>query len=170
MKHIIYLLFLILSVQSAFAQETKFFDNKTIQEFQLEAPFSKIHKTKKEKSFLEAKNQKFEGFISYVNELGLEQRLPVKISIKGFSSIQLCEFPKLELKIENGSASIFKDTKKVDLNTHCDDPDSSPQNPPPSVLSQTSKSMYNAHREVVSYQIQQTLGLKFFLTKPVLVK
>ncbi len=139
-----------------------FFENTTITNFQLHAPFEKMSEAKKNPNFLEIKNKKFAGFMTYVNEQNQPVKLAVEISMKGFSSLGMCKFPKLELKLIDATGTIFKSVKKVDLNTHCDD-SSEPIAPGQFDFR---IGMFNAHREVLAYRILRSLGQKSFLTKP----
>lgn len=160
--HAILIWIIAASVQLAQASETPFFDNTAVQHFIVEAPFAKINQAQKNSNFLETKAQRFDGFLSYTQDGKTYTKLPITLSIKGFTSINFCQLPKLEIKINSNLGTIFDGIKKIDLNTHCDDPKE--------VVTLTYKSMFNAHREAVAYRIQKVLGMRFYLTKPVWVK
>lgn len=143
---------------------SSFFSTPNTDHFELRAPFAKIAELKKSNAnFMQLKEQKFEGEIIYsIN--GAETKAAVELNIKGFSSAVNCDFPKLELKIKKGQSTIFAEDKKIDLNTHCADPEVSTEK------FAFFRSMYYAHREVVAYRILNSLGLQSFQTKPVFMK
>lgn len=138
------------------------FSIKEIPELSLKAPFVKMEEFKKANinNLINLKKQKFDGEISYFTQ-DRKTVLPVEISIKGFTSSVFCKFPKLELKIKKSSGTLFEGIKKIDLNTHCDDSVGANLKDP-----FISSMMYN-HREVVSYKIQEILGLQNFLTQSI---
>lgn len=145
---------------------SSFFSSANADRFELRAPFSRIAEMKKaEANFMNAKAQKFDGELVYAIN-GAETKVSIELSIKGFSSAVNCDFPKLELKIKKGQETIFGENKKIDLNTHCADPEVTTASDKYAFF----RSMYFAHREVVAYRVLYSLGLQSFQTKPVFMK
>lgn len=106
-----------------------------------------------------------DGVLSYENELLQKIQIPVEIHLKGFSTLNSCSFPKLELKIKSkdSEGTLFESTKSVDLNTHCfekDDP----------AAYDVFKSAFWNHREALIYRMADVLEIPTLKARPVFIR
>lgn len=104
------------------ARRASFFDERTILELTVAAPFDRLFS-------LDAKSapSSVAAIVSYVDPA---TRSPVSldadVSLRGHTSRREteCAFPKLKLRFTPGPAlrdSIFRDTRSIRIGTHCDD-------------------------------------------------
>src|SRR5687767_2138753 len=127
------------------------FASSHLLSIEIEAPLAELFAHRTSQNFLEIKKQKVFGTLRYFDENGRRIAVAIQLRIKGFSSIRLCRFPKLELKIDKTSSrgTIFDRTGSIDLNTHCDyeDPE------------MRARSKYDSHREELLYQLARVLEI-----------
>ncbi len=133
--------------------------------FELEAPLKEFLAKVQSTPFPQNKEIKTTGILSYINEKQHKVELPVEIQVKGFSTLMMCEFPKLELKIKakDLTGSFFDSIKTVDLHTHCQEEEKAADYP---VLK---ASFYN-HREALLYKMAEVLQIPTFKARPVFVR
>lgn len=143
---------------------TGLFSNTEVLEVKLEAPFSSLLKAK-ELGVIEAKKLSLDGTLSYKTEMGWFSSA-VKVSLKGFTSLGFCSFPKLELKLAKNlpADSLFYGMKSVDLNTHCvEDVDSVVYG------SALYKTALKNHREAFIYRMLNIFDIPSYLSRPAMV-
>lgn len=130
---------------------------------ELEAPLADLF-ARKSMGLVEFKKGTVEGTFSYWNEQKQKISLPVSVSVKGFTSTELCTFPKLELKFtsKERGGTLFENTKTVDMNTHC----GVSQGSPGEVFLKASA--FN-HREALLYRMAEVLRIPTFKARPVFV-
>lgn len=129
---------------------------------EVEAPLAKLFAHKAHPNFLEVKKQKVPGVLRYLDGNGQKVEVAIQLKIKGFSSINTCNFPKMELKIDKLSSpnTIFQGIKSIDLNTHCDH-----VKPEKRALAR----LHN-HREELLYQMARALEIPTFESRPLWVR
>ncbi|MNK01245.1 hypothetical protein D3C87_190400 [compost metagenome] len=134
--------------------------------FELDAPLADLF-AQKGKDHFTAKAATVSGVLSYTDEQNKKVRFPVEVKMKGFSSIQMCSFPKIELKIKSNDrrGTYFENIKTVDLNTHCaeNEPESDPYR-------EYTKDMFYAHREVLIYRMAEVLEIPTLRARPIFIK
>lgn len=132
---------------------------------ELEAPLNEIFK-QRAVGFPKFKEISVDGNLAYWNEQNQKVMIPVSVHVKGFSSVDLCEFPKLELKMKNPAreGTLFSSTKTVDLNTHCVD-----SKVPANFSEDIVKAFRFNHREALLYRMAETLGIPTFKARPVFI-
>lgn len=133
--------------------------------FELEAPLKEFLAKVQSTPFPQNKEIKTTGILSYINEQQQKVELPVEIQVKGFSTLMMCEFPKLELKIKskNLTGSLFDSIKTVDLHTHCQEEEKAAGYP------FLKASFYN-HREALLYKMAEVLQIPTFKARPVFIR
>lgn len=106
-----------------------------------------------------------QGQLSYFTQ-NQKITVPVRVRVKGHSTVTFCPFKKLELKfIENKTAAtIFAGMKSIDLNTHCAEINEL------DVYEQHFNSSFHNHREVVIYKMAKTLRVPTFQARAVFIK
>ena len=157
-----------LALSGAFKKpETGVFSSYDVMRFHLRANFSTLLNAKKGNPY-EAKKVKVPGVLSYLGDNKKWVSLKVELNIKGFSSIQFCSFPKLEIKLPKGqlSETIFAGMKSVDLNTHCVEKNDSTLEP----HFKTYAEGMNSHREPTIYRIMEELDMPSFRARPILIQ
>jgi hypothetical protein len=79
----------------------------------LEAPLTTLFNQKGEAN---AKDMHIEGKLTFQSTV-----IPVKIRLRGFSSLTNCDFPKMTLELDNKAivGTVFDHNDKLDLGTHC---------------------------------------------------
>lgn len=141
------------------------FSSTQILRFRLSAAFSTLVRAKDDPS-LNVKRIEVPGELSYTKDDGTAVRAQVQINIKGFASIRMCSFPKLEIKFVRASeitGTLFEGLKTVDLNTHCveqDDP----------AADKLAKASGNPHREAFLYRLMNILGMPSFGARPAILQ
>ncbi|MBS1969674.1 MAG: hypothetical protein JSU04_05180 [Bdellovibrionales bacterium] len=131
---------------------------------ELEAPLADLF-ARKSMGLVEFKKGSVEGTFSYWNEQKQKISLPVSVSVKGFTSTELCDFPKLEIKFtsKERGGTLFETTKTVDMNTHC----GSKAGGAAEVFLKAAA--FN-HREALLYRMAEVLRIPTFKARPVFVK
>lgn len=129
----------------------------------LAAPFTSIAEVKKS-GFWTAKEVKFKGALTYRSKDQKRMKFHVEVKMKGFSTLTICPFPKLELSFpEDNPGTPFAGVKTVDLNTHCSELDDQ------SVREDYRAAYYN-HREVLIYRMLELLEIPTFKARPVFIQ
>ncbi|MES2856708.1 MAG: hypothetical protein V4692_12630 [Bdellovibrionota bacterium] len=143
------------------AAGTVFADSSAL-DLEIDAPLHDIFKLRSDDGSIEAKKFKVAGKLRYSGANGSRIEIAAQFNMKGFSSIHLCNFPKLELKLDPAGAAgtIFEGTKSIDLNTHCDY----------KKTDWISKEANYTHREEIIYQIAKALEVPTFNSRPVFVR
>lgn len=156
------------ALSDAFSKpESGLFSTYETANFQLKAPLTTLFKAKK-LGFFEVKKVSVEGVLSYIDEAQKLISLRVQLHIKGYSSTQLCTFPKLELKIPKSESinTVFQGIKTIDLNTHCVEQD----DPSTAVFMEYLRSSFNNHREAMIYRIMDILNMPSLRARPILIQ
>lgn len=138
------------------------FSSYDVKNFELSADFTALLAAKAN-GFLQAPKTEVEGLISYQNDNSEKVSVPVKIRLRGFTSLGFCSFPKMEIKISKKDSvnTLFQGIKSVDINTHCieiEDPTLEPH----------VKEGYYNHREAYVYRIMDILNMPTLRARPVL--
>jgi hypothetical protein len=136
--------------------KSSIFGSDETLKIQIEAPLKEIFKTHDP----DKARPRVTGHITYVDAVKGNVTLPASFRVKGYSTVMLCSFKKLELKFKKKDTlgTIFEGIRSVDLNTHCDS-------------SQGAVSpLVNIHREAVLYQMAKVLGVPTYQARKALVK
>jgi len=98
-----------LDAKTAGPNTSPLFSSDTPISFELSAPLKTLFANKNKTAYSA-------GFLTYQN-----LKIPVEIRVRGFYSLQECEFPKLLLKLDHDSVrgTVFEHNEKLDLGTHC---------------------------------------------------
>ena len=123
----------------------------------IEAPFQEL--IQKKMNFLEAKKLRVQGRLFTDGK-----EIPVEIRLRGFSSLQNCNFPKFTLYLDETAiqGTIFEKVKKVDVATHCDlDPTGKEQG----AVMYFGAMKYN-HREALLYKWAEILRIPTYASRP----
>lgn len=128
-----------------------FFTDTKPFSFELEAPLSDLMKDV-QANLIEAKAKSIVGVLKY-KDGDLDKQLPVKIKLRGWSSLFVCDFKKLKIKFTNGTPSEgpFAGIASLDLATHCTE-----STAPDKIL--LSASQFN-HREALTYNLMKILEI-----------
>lgn len=100
-----------------------------------------------------------QGTLTYTDDSGKESApLPVELRVRGNSSRDDCEFPKLRLEFGDTELkdTIFDGASSVKIGTHCADIEGN------SGRYQRLRNQKEPHREVALYQIVEALGVPSF--------
>jgi hypothetical protein len=113
----------------------------------------------------ELKKQSIDGTLTYQDPSSQVFSIPVEVRVKGNTTLVLCPFPKLELKIKSPkeAAGIFQGVKSVDLGTHCRDKGQQVLN------SNLYQSVFN-HREALIYRMAEILGVPTYKARPAVIR
>lgn len=126
----------------------------------LRAPFSTLFEAQS-LGLAEAKKALVTGEVFVPGVGGFPIGYPVEIHMKGFSSLNTCRFPKLELKfISKPTTGLFTNIKSIDLNTHCAEQDDW-------VVSEYFRGSFLNHREALIYRMMDVLGMPSLRARPV---
>jgi hypothetical protein len=119
--------------------------------FELEAPLSDLMQNI-ESNPMEAKSKSIPGILKY-KEGDQYKQLPVKIKLRGWSSLFVCDFKKLKIKFANGTPTEgpFAGIASLDLATHCTE-----STAPDKIF--LSASQFN-HREALAYNLMKILEI-----------
>lgn len=148
MTKVIMLTILVSLTSISYAQAQQLFASDSTLEAQLEAPLSELFAHKSDSAdFHDWKKFRVDGVL----KVGLES-LPVYVKMRGFSTLEGCRFPKLNLKFKSPppNSSLFNRLSEIDLGTHCD--------PLPNYRSYLGSMAHN-EREVVIYKWLKILGI-----------
>jgi hypothetical protein len=141
------------------------FDSDTKTEFRLEAPFTQLFKNAKVTEDGTAASQKQGATKGPFNELlkmtvqGEEIAIPVRVSVRGNTSVEDCKFKKLTVELSDSPAldrTPFRGMKKFKIGTHCGDS-------PAGKLTYTKIGRLNSEvapiQEVLVYRLLAALGI-----------
>lgn len=137
------------------------FASSELLKIELDAPLASLFANRVGADFSQYKKATVPGRLRYRDESGKAVEVGVTVSMKGFSSLMMCNFPKLELKIEAASAqtTIFSNMRSLDLNTHCDYKDAGMR----------SRAANYVHREEMLYQFAKVLEIPTYESRPLMV-
>lgn len=109
------ILFIALVLLSNNASSELLFDSSDTLDVTIEAPMRQLIRNRLRKP-------EFEGVLRYQDDLGKEHVLPVKLSSRGNSRLETCDFPPLRLTIKTGQAegTIFAGQHKLKVVTPCE--------------------------------------------------
>jgi hypothetical protein len=140
------------------------FSSDSVLELSLKAPISSLAATAHESNFMASKTKMFAAEISYVGNDQKKIVIPVDLHVKGFTTMQTCLFPKMELHFhkKNVEGTLFQGLSAADLNTHCAEENNS------SVM-EAYRASYNNHREALVYKIANILEIPTYRARPVLM-
>ena len=98
-----------LDAKTAGPNTSPLFSNDAPISFELTAPLKTLFANKDKTAYVA-------GFLTYQS-----LKIPVEIRVRGFYSLQECEFPKLLLKLDHNAVrgTVFEHNEKLDLGTHC---------------------------------------------------
>lgn len=150
---------------------SRIFTDKNTYQFSLQAPFAEMAQFKKDNgiNFLANKNKKFPAILSYKNSDQQKISFNIQISLRGFTSLQTCDFPKLEIKFLDSTAhTLFEDIKKIDLNTHCGEWKNKQNSSPGDEFMYAS--LNKPFREVPIYRFMEKLGLPTLKVHPIYIE
>ncbi|MEZ0391334.1 MAG: hypothetical protein ACAH59_03900 [Pseudobdellovibrionaceae bacterium] len=144
------------------ANGSLFSSNESLR-LRLTAPLSQLFSYKKEG--YTAKKKSVDGVIAYEASNHRMIEIPVKIHLKGFSSLVYCPFPKLELKFDDTKTAntLFAGTKTVDLNTHCAEANDES-------VETYFRASFNNHREAFIYRLMEILSIPTLKARPVFIQ
>lgn len=158
LNKILFLSVITFSLISSAAEDL--FSPDNILPLKIEAPFAQIlREAKKLGAGHEADFPQYAAFLSYQNSQGQWIKLPVSLNARGNTSIEECDFAKLEVKFEENnlwSLSPFAKDKKIKIGTHCGD---SPAGKPIYTKIGRVKSDEATHREAFIYRLAPALGI-----------
>jgi hypothetical protein len=107
-----------------------------------------------------------QGKLSYFSDQNAKITLPVRLRVKGHSTVAFCPFKKMEIKFKgvDASATIFKNMKSIDLNTHCAEINELDE------YEQHFNGSYYNHREVVAYKMAKVLQVPTFQVRALSIR
>jgi hypothetical protein len=139
------------------------FANEDILNVELDAPLKELFakndaNSKDEKVFVQ-------GHLSYFAQ-NQKVTLPVRVRVKGNSTVEFCPFKKMEIKFKSAdtTATIFENMKSIDLNTHCAEVNEL------DVYEQHFNGSYFNHREVVVYKMAKVLSVPTFQVRALSIR
>ena len=115
--------------------------------FELSAPLKTLFANKDKTAYAA-------GFLNYQN-----LKIPVEIRVRGFYSLQECEFPKLLLKLDHDAVrgTVFEHNEKLDLGTHC-------------FADKHEAGMAHPYREAMTYRWLNLSNMVGYSARPALIR
>lgn len=152
------------------SHKNNIFSEYSVLDFKLTAPFSTLLKFKKEneQNIFAVKEKEITGQLQYTDNNNKIVSIPVKIHLKGFTTLSFCTFPKLEIKISKSQSknTLFEGINSIDLNTHCIEEDDKSDK---GYMTAFKSSIHN-HRESMIYRIMSILNMPSFQSRPVMIE
>lgn len=135
------------------------FKNFSPIKISIKAPLTEIIKSKLPSL---GKKPKYPGVLELKSESNQTlQSFNIELSVRGFSSLYLCPFPKLRIYFNKDEIknTLFKNHRTLDLGTHCAEKND------PNVSSHFLLSYFN-HREAFLYRLAKIIGVLSFESRP----